>query len=226
MKVVILAGGRGSRLSELTYKIPKPMVEIGGKPMLYHIMSIYAKYGHTEFIIAGGYKADYIQDWLDRSYLPWKIRMVDTGEDTKTGGRLLHLEEYLNEPFMLTYGDGVGSVDINKLLEFHRSQKTLCTLTAVYPPARFGHLVLDNNYVSRFEEKTVRDWVNGGFFVCEPEALHFISGDEMWETGALVRLVERRLLTAYRHDGFWQMMDTARDLEVLEEIYKERGSLA
>jgi len=245
MKVIILAGGFGSRLSEFTNVIPKPMVPIGGKPILWHIMNRYSKFGYKDFGVALGYKADIIKNYfanykvvhsdftvdlssgkvepLNNSDVDWRITLVDTGLHTKTGGRIKQMKNHIeNETFMVTYGDGIADIDIKKLLEFHRSHGKLVTMTAVRPSARFGELLLEGNTVKRFEEKPQLEegWVNGGFFVIEPDFLEFIDGDEMMlEREPLEKAAELGQLMAYRHDGFWQCMDTKRDNELLEEMW-------
>jgi glucose-1-phosphate cytidylyltransferase len=219
MKVVILAGGRGTRLSEVTGDIPKPMIRIGGKPILQHIMEIYAKHGLTDFVIAGGYKIGVIDDWLRDAYIPWKVNLVDTGLDTLTGGRVAALR--MSERFALTYGDGLANVDITALLKLHQFHESYCTLTAVHPPARFGHLELGLDYVKSFQEKPIRnEWINGGFFIVEPEAVQFVGMNDTWEV-ALTQMSLRNLLTAYRHTGYWQCLDTMREVQVLEAAAKD-----
>src|SRR5512146_188148 len=225
MKTVILAGGRGSRLQELTDEIPKPIIEIGGEPILKHIMDIYARQGFREFIICGGYKIDVIGAWLDRAGLPWNIRLIDTGQDTLTGGRIKRVERHLSDQFFLTYGDGIGDVDLQALTCYHNKHQSYCTVTAVHPPPRFGELAIEGDYVARWSEKQRGPgWINGGFYVVEPEALDFIQGDEPWEYGACVRMVERHLMTNYKHDGFWACMDTLKDVQALREMW-EKGAL-
>jgi len=247
MKAVILAGGYGTRLSEETSVRPKPMVEIGGKPILWHIMKIYSAYGIEEFIICCGYKGYMIKQYfseysLQRSDVtfdfkknttvvhqnsvePWKVTLVDTGEKTMTGGRLKKVREYIgDETFCLTYGDGTSDVNIRDLIEFHRSQKTLATLTAVLPAGRFGALSVNhgNGKVASFREKPKGDgsMVNGGFFVLEPGVMDYIEGDEtVWEQEPLRNLARDGMLSAYKHFGFWQPMDTLRDKMFLEELW-------
>ncbi|MBE0429434.1 MAG: glucose-1-phosphate cytidylyltransferase [Thermoleophilia bacterium] len=245
MKTVILAGGRGTRLSEETATRPKPMVEIGGKPMLWHIMNIYAHFGLDDFIIACGYKGEIIKEYFHNFFLhnsdwqvdlddgsrtvvntcgySWKVGLVDTGNETKTGGRLLRLKSWLKgSRFMVTYGDGVGDVDIAGLLEFHQRHGRLATVTAVRPPARFGGLVLDGDAVRQFTEKPQagEGWINGGFFVFQPEVLDYIEGDHTaLEREPLERLADDGQLMAFLHDGFWQPMDTMRERVLLEELW-------
>jgi glucose-1-phosphate cytidylyltransferase len=245
MKVVVLAGGLGSRLSELTEARPKPMIEIGPHPVLWHIMHIYAAHGFNDFIVACGYKgeiikayfhdffirnADYVVNLRDgkeqvlRSDTPdWQIAVVDTGIQTMTGGRLLRLGRWLgNGTFMVTYGDGVGNVNVRELLDFHRSHGKLATVTAVRPPARFGGLVLDGHSVREFSEKpqTGEGWINGGFFVFEPRALEYIASDStMLEREPLEQLAADGELMAFLHEGFWQPMDTLREKRILDELW-------
>ena len=248
MKAVILAGGYGTRISEESAVRPKPMVEIGGKPILWHIMKIYAAHGINDFVICCGYKGYMIKEYFANYFLrtadvtfdmrdntmqvhhtttePWQVTVVDTGEKTMTGGRIRRVERYLGgETFCLTYGDGVGDVDIGALLEFHRAQGRHATLTAVQPPGRFGAFVLseDQHRIESFKEKPHGDgaWVSGGFFVLEPQALAYIAGDEtVWEREPMERLAHDGQLAAFRHPGFWQPMDTLRDRNYLEELWQ------
>ena len=247
MKTIILAGGFGTRLSEYTDIKPKPMVEIGGQPVLWHIMNIYAHYGHKDFLVALGYKGEVIKeyflnyyalksdftvdlangnaDYLQKKAVDWKVSLIDTGSNSMTGGRVKRLKKYVSdETFMLTYGDGVANIDIQKLVEFHKSHGKMATITAVHPAARFGELLISNeqNVVS-FKEKpqTTKGWINGGFFVLEPEFLDLIDGDlTVLEEDPLERAAEAGELKAYLHDGFWQCMDTMRDRNVLEELWQ------
>jgi glucose-1-phosphate cytidylyltransferase len=246
MKAVLLAGGYGTRLSEETNIRPKPMVEVGEQPILWHIMKLYSAFGIDEFVICAGYKGDYIVDWfanyrLRRSDVTfdlgkdtvevhrhngesWRVTVVDTGDGTMTGGRIKRVADHIDGTFCLTYGDGIGDVDISALVGFHREQGTLATLTAVQPPGRFGAFPLhgDENLVPTFKEKPDGDgaWVNGGFFVCEPEVLDYIAGDATtWEAEPMERLAEEGQLAAYRHHGFWQPMDTLRDKMNLEKLW-------
>lgn len=246
MKVVILAGGLGTRLSEETDLRPKPMVEIGGKPILWHIMKIYSHYGFNDFIICLGYKGYIIKEYfanyflhqsdvtidlqnnsiktLDSKAEPWKVTLVDTGLNTMTGGRIKRIEKFIgNRPFMLTYGDGVGSVDIKKLVAFHKKSRKHVTITAVQPAGRFGAMTLDrSDTVLSFLEKPKGDgaWINGGFFVIEPEVFKYLKDDEtIWEREPLERLSKNRQLTAFKHTGFWRPMDTLRDKRDLDEMW-------
>ena len=222
MKAIILAGGLGTRISEETNDKPKPMVEIAGKPMLWHIMSIFAKQGITEFVVAAGYKAEVIGNWVQTVKEPWKIKALDTGLNTQTGGRILECMKTLpNERVIATYGDGLGNVNLSNLLDFHDHQEKLATVTAVRPPARFGVLESQNGLVTRFGEKNQADsgWINGGFFVLEPKVAEYIHElSEPFESGALPRLVGEKQLVSYHHSGFWQPMDTLREKQDLEKL--------
>ncbi|MFQ3633013.1 glucose-1-phosphate cytidylyltransferase [Roseiflexus sp.] len=246
MKVAILAGGVGSRLSEETEVKPKPMVEIGGRPILWHIMMHYAYYGFRDFVIALGYKGEVIKKYMvdycslnsnlkvnlrsgtvemNGGYRPdWNVELIDTGVPTNTGGRIKRLAPYIgNETFMLTWGDGVSDVNLHALLEFHRSHGKLATLTAVRPPARFGHLELDGERITEFNEKpqTGEGWINGAFFVLEPAVFDYIDGDDTaWEREPLQRLAREGQLMAYKHTSFWQCMDTLRDKKLLESLWQ------
>ena len=221
MKVVILAGGSGTRLSEYTKSIPKPMVKIGDKPILVHIMKLYAKYGFKEFIIALGYKGNLIKKYFKNKKFNWNIKLVDTGLNTMTGGRLKRLKNIIgNQRFLMTYGDGISNINLKKLLRFHIKNNKLVTLAAVRPPARFGAIKLNGNLVNYFKEKSKLDegWINGGFFVMEPEFLKFIKGDKTFlEREPLEKLSKKNELIAYKHKNFWQCMDTLRDKKILEE---------
>ena len=246
MKTVILCGGRGTRLSEETYIQPKPMIKIGGMPILSHIMNIYSHHGHNEFILALGHKGEIIKEYFLNYYAlksdlvidistgkvsyqnpqktNWKVELVDTGENTMTGGRLLRLESLLRPhgTFMLTYGDGVANIDLNALLEFHKSHGKIATITAVRPSARFGDLTLNGNQISTFKEKPQgqEGWINGGFFVFEPDVFDYLENDEtILERTPLERLAQDKQLMAYTHEDFWQCMDTVRDLNTLEKIW-------
>lgn len=222
MKAIILAGGLGTRISEETMDKPKPMVQIAGKPMLWHIMSIFASQGVDDFIIATGYKAEVIQEWVKTVKEPWKIQALETGLNTQTGGRILEcMKSIPGERVLATYGDGLGNVNLKALLDFHNHQGKLATVTAVRPPARFGVLESQNGLVTRFGEKNQADsgWINGGFFVLEPEVKDYIQGlDEPFESGAISRLVQKQDLVAYHHNGFWQPMDTLREKHDLEKL--------
>lgn len=245
MKVAILAGGAGSRLAEETHVRPKPMVEIGGYPILWHIIRHYFHYGHKEFVIALGYKGDVIKEYMRTYYennanmkvdlktgeveiknshdLDWSVELIETGQHTLTGGRIKRLAPYLgNETFMLTWGDGVSDVNLDKLLDFHRSHGKLATVTAVRPPARYGHMTFDGERVVAFEEKSQAQegWINGAFFVLQPEIFDYIDGDVMWEHDPMRRLAADGQLMAYKHDSFWQCMDTLREKHVLENLWQ------
>ena len=227
MKVVILAGGRGTRISEYTKSIPKPMVKIGSKPILEHIINYYIKFGFNDFLIAGGYKYSIIKSFFKKKKIPAKIDVVNTGLNTLTGSRLLRLKKKLTDTFFLTYGDGLSNVDLNSLLNFHRKNKKKITITAVHPPARFGELEIINNNVTKFEEKPQlqKGWINGGFFVVEPEFLKFIGNKNvMLERSPLLQAVKTKNLSAFKHTGFWYCMDTVRDKEVLDKMIKDKNS--
>ncbi len=244
MKAVILAGGLGTRLSEETTVRPKPMVEIGGKPILWHIMKLYAFHGVTDFVVALGYKGYVIKEYFANYFLhtsditidvaknslevhdskaePWRVTLVDTGDGTQTGGRLKRVRRYLDpdDVFCMTYGDGIGDVDIRALVSFAKERGTLATLTATQPPGRFGALDLDGPVIRSFREKPLGDgaWINGGFFVLHPRVIDYVSGDDtVWESEPLERLAAEGQLSAYEHHGFWQPVDTLRDKKVLED---------
>ena len=246
MQAVILAGGRGTRLGEISSIKPKPMVEIGGKPIIWHIMKLYSHYNVKEFIICVGYLGYEIKNYfanyllktsdLDLNFksnsinyiskdkkLDWTVKIIDTGEKTLTAGRLKKIKKYLhnNIPFHLTYGDGLSDINIKKLVEFHKNKKKLVTLTAVHPPPRFGSLVIKDSFVTTFSEKNVGDVgrINGGFFICEKKCLDFIKKDEAWESNPLVNLSNKRELVAFEHNGFWQPMDTMRERDYLEDLW-------
>jgi glucose-1-phosphate cytidylyltransferase len=245
MKVAILAGGLGSRLAEETEVRPKPMVEIGGRPILWHIMRHFDHHGFSEFVVALGYKGDYIKryftDYLsansslrvdlangDIDFLDgdrdekWAVQLIDTGRWTNTGGRIKRLAQYLDDgTFMMTYGDGVSDVDLTQVVEFHRSHGRLATVTAVHPPSRFGQLEMDGNRVAAFTRKPLdQGWINGAFFVLEPEVFDLIDDDDTaWEKEPMERLAQSEQLMAFRHDGFWQCMDTLRDKKLLEKLW-------
>lgn len=244
MKAVILAGGLGARLSEETTLKPKPMVEIGGKPILWHIMKIYSHYGINDFVICLGYKGYMIKEYFANYFLhqsdvtidmstnfmqihrqqaePWKVTLVDTGDASMTGGRIKRVKEYIDGTFCLTYGDGVTDTDIGKLVAFHKKHGKLSTVTAVHPTPRFGGLEFEGDKVARFSEKPQggEGWINGGFFVCEPQVLDYIENDAtIFEKEPLERLANDGELMAYKHEGFWQCMDTVRDKQYLEECW-------
>jgi glucose-1-phosphate cytidylyltransferase len=245
MKTVILAGGLGTRLAEMTNMIPKPMVPIGGRPIAWHIMQHYANYGHKDFYLALGYKAEVVKEYflhyrtLNADFtvdlgsgkvsshqvdsVDWRVTLVNTGELSMTGGRVKRLKSYIgDETFMLTYGDGLSNVNISRLLDFHRSHGKMVTVTAVHPSARFGELSIDNDHVNSFREKPqlTQGWVNGGYFVVEPEFLDLIGGDStLLEHEPLEQVASLGQLVAYKHDGFWQCMDTKRDHELLESLW-------
>lgn len=223
-KVVILAGGFGSRISEYTKTIPKPMIAINKKPILLHIIEHYAKFGFNDFYIALGYKGHIIKKYFKKTKFKWNINLIDTGLNTMTGGRIKRLKKYLkNETFFLTYGDGVSDINLKKLLKFHKKNKNLVTLSAVRPPARFGAIKLSGNKVKVFKEKDIMDegWINGGFFVIEPKFLDYIKNDSTFlEKEPLEKASKAGQLFAYKHEGFWQCMDTKRDKDKLEKILK------
>ena len=247
MKAVLLAGGLGTRFSEETHLKPKPMIEVGGRPILWHILKIYSQHGINDFVICCGYKGYVIKEYFANYFLhssdvtfdmstnqmevhqqnaePWKVTLVDTGESTLTGGRLRRVASYLDgESFCFTYGDGVADVDLTALIEFHRTEGRWATLTAVQPPGRFGSLAFERGRVLGFEEKPQGDgsWINGGFFVLEPEVLDTINGDEsVWERDCLPAIASADQLNAFQHHGFWQPMDTLRDRQLLEELWKD-----
>ena len=249
MRAVILAGGLGTRISEETSIKPKPMVEIGGKPILWHILKIYSHYGINEFIICCGYKGYVIKEYFANYFLhnsdvtfslknntmeihqakvePWKITLIDTGLETMTGGRLLRVSKYLDTTFCFTYGDGLSDIDIGELLKFHKSHGKLVTMTSVKPPGRYGALEIKNNIVTSFHEKPDGDgaWINGGFFVVNPKALDYIENDSTsWESRPLEKISFDRELMAFYHKGFWQPMDTLRDKNNLEKIWNSRSA--
>ena len=229
MKVIILAGGFGTRLSEYTKKIPKPMVTINNKPILIHIMEHYFKYGFDDFYIALGYKGSFIRNYFKRKKYNWKINLINTGLKTMTGGRLKRLKKIIgNQTFMMTYGDGISNINIEKLIKFHRKNKKLVTLTAVRPPARFGAIKIKGNNVKLFKEKDKVDegWINGGFFVMEPKFLNYIKNDDTYlEQEPLNKITKKKQLIAFKHKGFWQCMDTLRDKEILEKKIRNKEHL-
>ena len=246
MKVVLLAGGLGTRLSEYTESIPKPMVTVGGRPILWHIMRTYAHFGHKDFYLALGYKAEYIKDYFlnyrslnadftvdlasgtvsphQTDATDWRVTLVQTGKDSMTGGRIKRLQAFIgNDPFMLSYGDGVADVDLDALLAFHRKHGKMVTVTAVHPGARFGEIVIESDQVRSFQEKPQmgQGWINGGYFVIQPEFFDLIKGDStILEREPLEEAARMGELMAYRHTGYWQCMDTKRDRDALEELWK------
>ena len=222
MKVIILAGGFGTRISEYTYKIPKPRVKINKIPILIHIMKHYSRYGYEDFIIALGYKSKVIKDYFKKNKFPWKIKLVNTGLNTMTGGRLKRLKKFIGKKtFMMTYGDGISNINIKKLINFHIKNKKMVSMTAVRPPARFGAIKLKGNLVKYFKEKSRIDegWINGGFFVMEPKFLKFIKNDNTFlEKEPLEKVSSLNQLYAYKHYDFWQCMDTKRDKDLIEKV--------
>ncbi len=229
MKVIILAGGYGTRLAEYTDKIPKPMVKIGKKPILSHIMKIYQRYGYKKFIIAAGYRKQIIEDYY-KDTKEFDIQIVDTGEDTMTGGRLLRLEQFIEkeENFFMTYGDGLCSINLNNLLNFHLKHKKIATVTAVHPPVRFGELEIKNDEVINFEEKpqAKAGWINGGFFVLNQKIFSYIEGDKtMFEKDPMKKLLKDKNLKAFKHEGFWKCMDNLRDKIILEDLFLKKEEI-
>ncbi len=222
MKVVILAGGYGTRISEYTKTIPKPMISVKGKPLIYYIMKQYAKYGFKDFYIALGYKSKIVKDYFRRKKFPWNTYLIDTGLKTMTGGRLKRLSKYLkDETFLATYGDGISNINLSKLVKFHKKNNFLMTLTAVRPPARFGTVKISGKRIKYFKEKSKMDegWINGGFFVIEPSFLKFIKNDKTYlEREPLEKACKLKKLAAFKHNGFWQCVDTKRDLDTLKKI--------
>ena len=225
MKVIILAGGFGTRLSEYTNTIPKPMVQVGKKPILHHIMQLYANYGHKDFYVALGYKGDVIKKYFNNVNSDWKINLIDTGTSSMTGGRVKRLQKIIGqETFMLTYGDGLSDININDLVSFHKNHGKMVTISAVRPPARFGALKLKESEVLSFKEKSQlkESWINGGFFVIEPSFFEFLSGDEtVLEKDPLEKVASMKELVAFRHEGFWQCMDHKLDKDLLDEMYTQ-----
>ena len=246
MKAIILAGGKGTRIEEETYLKPKPLIEVGGKPLLWHIMKIYSHYNINDFVICLGYKGYMIKEYFSNYFLhtsdvtidiqnnkidvhqinaePWHVTLVDTGEKTMTGGRIKRIKKYTDETFCLTYGDGLGDVDIANCINFHRKNNVIATVTAVQPPGRFGALVIEGNKITRFQEKPPGDsnWINGGFFVCEPEMIDYIEGDDtLFEQEPLENLAREGRLAAYKHNGFWHPVDTLRDKNYLSEMWEK-----
>ena len=226
MKAVILAGGYGTRFGEETHLKPKPMIEIGGKPILWHILKIYSAHKINEFVICCGYKGNVVKEYFSKfDSALWNIELVDTGIDTMTGGRIKRIQNHIDDTFCLTYGDGLSDVDINSLISFHKGKKSLATLTAVHPPERFGVLELSEEYVTEFHEKHrgQSSWINGGFFVFEPEIFDYINDDTtILERAPLETLAKEKKLTAFKHDGFWYSMDTLRDKNNLENLWNSK----
>jgi glucose-1-phosphate cytidylyltransferase len=223
MKVVILAGGYGSRISEESHLIPKPLIEIGKKPILWHIMKIYSAYKINDFVICLGYKGEKIKEYFDQFDFPlWNIQLIDTGVDTMTGGRLKRIQDKIDSTFCVTYGDGLSDINLNDLISFHKEKKSLATLTAIHPPERFGVLNLSGDYVTEFHEKHSGEssWINGGFFVFEPEIFDYLQDDlTVLERTPLEDLAKEQKLTAFKHNGFWYPMDTLRDKKHLENLW-------
>ena len=227
MKVVILAGGLGTRISEESDVQPKPMIKIGGMPILLHIMKIYSYYKINEFIICLGYKGDVIKNFFSNyDSTPWNVQLIDTGLDTMTGGRLKRIQKHIDDTFCVTYGDGLSDININNLISFHKEKKSLVTLTAIHPPERFGVLSLSGDYVSEFHEKHRGEssWINGGFFVFEPEIFDYLQDGDMTilERAPLETLSKEGKLTAFKHNGFWFPMDTLRDKRYLENLWNTK----
>ena len=226
MKVVILAGGFGTRLSEYTKLTPKPMVKVGGKPIIYRIINLYKRYGFRQFYIALGYKGHVIKKFFKKKMRGIEINLIDTGKNTMTGGRLKRLKKYLSgNTFLMTYGDGLCDINIDKLVKFHKKNKSIVTITAVRPPARFGYMKIKNNYVNCFREKSSIDegWINGGFFVFEPEIFQYIKNDNTYlEREPFECLAKTKNIMAYKYNGFWQCMDTKRDKDLLDRIIKQK----
>ena len=225
MKVILLAGGFGTRISEYTDTIPKPMIEVGGKPILWHIMKMYSKYDYNNFVVALGYKGEIIKKYFSNLNEKWNIELVDTGQDTMTGGRIKRLQSFIgNETCMLTYGDGLADINLKKLLTFHKSHGKMVTVTAVHPPARFGAIQVEGNLVRSFKEKVRMNegWINGGFLVIEPKFFNLIKDDSTYlEREPLEKAAENGDMFAYKHEGFWHCMDTKRDKDNLEELYSK-----
>ena len=227
MKIVLLAGGLGTRLGEYTKTVPKPMIDISGKPLLVRIMELYSHYGFKDFYVALGYKGNVIKKYFkNNKFKDWKVSLINTGSKTMTGGRLKRMQKYIgNETFMMTYGDGVSNVNLKKLLKFHKKNKKLVTLTAVRPPARFGAIKIDGKNVKYFKEKSKLDegWINGGFFVIEPKFFKYIKNDNTFlEKEPMEKVAKKRQLLAYKHKDFWHCVDTKRDKDNLEKILKTK----
>ena len=229
MKAVILAGGYGTRISEESHLKPKPMIEIGGMPIIWHIMKIYSSYGINDFVICSGYKAEIIKNYFESfESESWNIKLVDTGLDTMTGGRIKRIESYIDDTFCLTYGDGVSNVNISQLISFHKSKKSVATLTAIHPPERFGVLTISDEFVTEFHEKHQGEssWINGGFFVFEPQIFDYLQdgNSTVLERKPLETLAKEKKLTAFKHNGFWYPMDTIRDKRYLEKLWSENNA--
>ena len=226
MKVIILAGGFGTRLSEYTNTIPKPMIQVGNKPILHHIMQFYANFGHTDFYVALGYKGEVIKKYFSNIDSDWNINLIDTGANSMTGGRVKRLQKFIGkETFMLTYGDGLSDININNLISFHKNHGKMVTISAVRPPARFGALKLKDSEVVSFKEKSqlTESWINGGFFVMEPDFFEMLSSDEtVLEKEPLEKAASMKELIAFRHEGFWQCMDHKLDKDLLDEMCSKR----
>ena len=228
MKAVILAGGYGTRISEESYLKPKPMIEIGGKPILWHILKTYSKYDVNEFVICCGYKGEQIKEYFTKlDSTSWDIQLVDTGLDTLTGGRLKRIQDHIDDTFCVTYGDGLSDIDISRLISFHKEKKVLATLTAIHPPERFGVLNLSGDYVTEFHEKHsgMDSWINGGFFVFEPGIFDYLQDDStILEKTPLETLAKEKKLAAFKHNGFWYPMDTQRDQTHLENLWSSNNA--
>ena len=228
MKAVILAGGYGTRISEESYLKPKPMIEIGGKPILWHILKTYSKYDINEFVICCGYKGEQIKEYFSKlDSTSWDIQLVDTGLDTLTGGRLKRIQDHIDDTFCVTYGDGLSDIDISRLISFHKEKNILATLTAIHPPERFGVLNLSGDYVTEFHEKHtgIDSWINGGFFVFEPGIFDYLQDDlTILEKTPLETLAKEKKLAAFKHNGFWYPMDTQRDKKYLENLWSSNNA--
>ena len=228
MKAVILAGGYGTRISEESHLKPKPMIEIGGKPILWHILKIYSAHGINDFIICCGYKGEKIKEYFSKlDSTSWDVQLVDTGLDTLTGGRLKRIQDHIDDTFCVTYGDGLSDIDISRLISFHKEKKVLATLTAIHPPERFGVLNLSGDYVTEFHEKHsgMDSWINGGFFVFEPGIFDYLQDDStILEKTPLETLAKEKKLAAFKHNGFWYPMDTQRDKKHLENLWSSNNA--